>query len=120
MSFDFNAAMAEIQSHPRILDAGMVLLHYGLVRSFNLQGQTVISLEVRPDTAKAESIRRELLQRPGMVEIVVRLNSGVLQPGDPIMLVAVAGETRDHVFPVMEELIERLKKEASVKTEKTT
>ena len=119
MNFDFNATMAEIQGHPRILDAGMVLLHYGLVRSFNLEGQTVVSLEVQPDLAKAEAIRRELLERPGMVEIIIRLNNGLLKPGEPIMMVAVAGETRDLVFPVMEELIERLKKEASVKTETT-
>jgi molybdopterin synthase catalytic subunit len=119
MQFDFNAAVAEIQGHPRILDAGMVLMHYGLVRSFNLQGQTVISLDVQTNTDQAENIRRELVQRPGIIEIVVRLNQGLLKPGDPIMLAAVAGETRDLVFPVMEELIERLKKEASVKKEQT-
>ena len=91
MQFDFNAAVAEIQGHPRILDAGMVLMHYGLVRSFNLQGQTVISLDVQTDTDQAENIRRELVQRPGIIEIVVRLNQGLLKPGDPIMLAAVAG-----------------------------
>jgi molybdopterin synthase catalytic subunit len=68
---------------------------------------------------KAEIIRQDLLSRPGIVDIQIRLNSGTLKPGDPIMLAVVAGETRDKIFPVMEELIERLKKEASQKTEKT-
>lgn len=108
-----------VLSHPRILNAGMVLTHLGLVRSFNLKGETVTVLEVEPDREKAEAIRRELLTRPGIVDIVIELNAGRLKPGDPVMVAAVAGETRDHVFPVIQELIERLKKEASRKREET-
>lgn len=114
---DLNKVLAQIQAHPRIRDAGMVLFHYGLVRSFDLAGRTVAYLEVRPNEDKAEAIRRELVQRPGIVEIVIHLNSGRLVPGDPVMLAAVAGGTRDQVFPVIQELIERLKKEASEKRE---
>lgn len=116
---DISQALAEILNHPRILSAGMVLTHYGMVRSFDLQRREVLSLTVEPDRERAEIIRRQLLTRPGIVEIVIRLNSGKLKPGDPIMLVAVAGETRDQVFPIMQELIERLKKEASRKIEET-
>jgi len=116
---DINAMMADILAHPRIKDAGMVLTHLGLVRSFNLKGQTVTQLAVEPDLDRAEAIRRELLERPGIIEIAVRLNSGTLSPGEWIMLVAVAGETRDKVFPVLEELIERIKREASRKQETT-
>ena len=116
---DLNAALAEIQNHPNFLDAGMVLFHFGVVRSFNLKGETVKTLEVRPDRAKADAIRAEILQRNGIVDVVIHLNSGVLRPGDPIMLAAVAGHTRDIVIPVMSELIERLKAEASEKKETT-
>ena len=106
-----------IQQHPRIHDAGMILTHFGIVRSFNLKGETVTKLEVRPDRDRAEAIRRDLLERPGVVEIIVELNEGELAPGDPIMLAAVAGETREQVFPVMMDLIDRLKAEASAKKE---
>ena len=116
---DLNSVMARIQSHPRIKDAGMVLFHLGLVRRFSLEGRTVVALECRVDHGRAEAVRQELLQKPGIVEIFVWLNSGRLEPGEPIMLAAVAGETRDHVFPVLQELIERLKKEASDKKEET-
>ncbi|MBU2551693.1 MAG: molybdenum cofactor biosynthesis protein MoaE [Proteobacteria bacterium] len=114
---DLNATLAEIRSHPRFNDAGMVLFHVGVVRGFDLNGRTVTRLDVAVDEARAEAIRAEMLERPGIVEIVIRLESGSLRPGDPIMLAAVAGETRDHVFPVMTRLIERLKAEASRKTE---
>jgi len=116
---DLNSILALIQGHPRIKDAGMVLFHLGLVRRFNLEGRTVTALECRVDHDRAEAARQELLQRPGIVDIFVWLNSGRLEPGEPIMVAAVAGETRDQVFPVLQELIERLKKEASVKKEET-
>lgn len=117
---DVNAILNEIRSREDINRAGMILVHFGQVRGFDLQGRPVKSLTVAPDLDKAESVRQDLLKRPGIVDIQVRLNSGKLFPGDPIMLAVVAGETRDKVFPVMEELIERLKKDASRKTEDTS
>jgi molybdopterin synthase catalytic subunit len=116
---DVNAVLNEIRAREDINRAGMILVHFGQVRGFDLDGRPVTSLTVVPDLDKAEIIRQDLLSRPGIVDIQIRLNSGTLKPGDPIMLAVVAGETRDKIFPVMEELIERLKKEASQKTEKT-
>ena len=116
---DIGQVVEEIRSHPKIKSAGMVLVHLGLVRDFNLKGQTVSGLTLQHDTEKIEAVRADLLTRPGIVDIQVRMNQGALEPGDPIMIAAVAGATRPDVFPVMEELIERLKKEASSKTEQT-
>ncbi|MFH1090676.1 MAG: molybdenum cofactor biosynthesis protein MoaE [Pseudomonadota bacterium] len=107
----------QMQSHPRIKEAGMILTHLGLVRSYSLDGGEVKKLRVTHDDVKAEAIRREFLKAPGIVDIVIRLNSGELSPGEPIMLCAVAGGTRDQVFPVMQELVERLKTETVVKKE---
>jgi molybdopterin synthase catalytic subunit len=114
---DLNSVMDKIRAHPRIKDAGMVLIHSGLVRSYNLQGEKVSALELEPDRDKAEAVRQELLQREGIVEILVWFNQGRLEVGEPIMVAAVAGGTRPQVFPVLEELIDRLKKEAATKTE---
>ena len=114
---DLDRILAEIRGHPRIKDAGMVLFHVGLVRSFSLKGFSVDRLEVRVDRERAEELRQELLQRPGMVDIRLRLFEGDLAVGDPIMVVAVAGDTRETVFPVLQELVERLKKECSQKRE---
>ncbi|MBW1712298.1 MAG: molybdenum cofactor biosynthesis protein MoaE [Deltaproteobacteria bacterium] len=114
---DLNNALARIQGHPEFSQAGMVLIHYGLVRSFNLKGQEVKSLDLKVNQARAEEIRTEFLKRPGVVDIVVEFNPGRLKVGDPIMLAAVAGQTRDQVFPVLEEMVDRLKKEATGKEE---
>ena len=117
MELDVGALVAEIKQHPRIADAGMILTHLGMVRSFSLTGGNVTRLEVNHDMQAAERIRLELLARPGIVDIRFKLNNGILSPGETIMVAAVAGATRDKVFPVLEELINRLKKEASQKKE---
>lgn len=114
---DLNAVLKEMESHPRIGEAGMVLLHLGRVRAFDLEGRPVRGLYLEHDQKLAEAIRAELLNRPGVVEILIRLNSGRLAVGDAIMIAAVAGQTRQQVFPVLEELIDRLKKEAIRKRE---
>jgi molybdopterin synthase catalytic subunit len=116
---DIQAIIQEMQNHPRFNEAGMILTHFGLVRGFDLAGRPVSHLIVKHDEAHAEALRREMRKRPGVVEIILRLNSGTLRPGDPIMLAAVAGDTRQTVFPVLEELVNRLKTEAVEKSEQT-
>ncbi len=114
---DLNAIMAEIQANPDFSKAGMVLIHYGVVRSFDLEGREVESLEVEIHPERAEEIRTEMLQRPGIVDVVVKLNPGRLKVGDPIMLAVVAGGTRPQVFPVLKELVDRLKQEGVSKVQ---
>ena len=114
---DVDAVLKKMESHPRISEAGMILVHLGRVRAFDLEGRAVTSLYLEHDHDRAEAIRAELIDRPGVVEILIRLNSGRLVIGDPIMIAAVAGQTRQQVFPVLEELIDRLKKEAVRKKE---
>ncbi len=116
---DLNAVLTEIKSRPDFARAGMVLIHLGLVRACDLEGQRVKSLIVRHDRTRAEAIRREMVKRPGIVEIILHLHDGWLEVGEPIMLAAVAGRTRGEVIPVLSELIDRLKKEAVSKEEET-
>jgi len=95
----------------------MVLVHLGQVRSSDLEGRPVRRLYLEHDQDRAEALRAEMLGRPGIVEIVIRLGEGWLELGQPIMIAAVAGRTRGEVFPVLEELVDRLKGEAVSKKE---
>ena len=114
---EISQVMNEIMNHPHFDQAGMVLTHFGVVRSVNLEGRRVAALTVHHDLEKIEALKAEMLQKPGIVDIVYRVYQGRLTPGQPIMLVAVAGSTRDKVFPVLEAMIDRIKKEGSAKTE---
>lgn len=110
-------AMSQLMAHPDIGRAGMILFHLGLVRSFSLKGPDVEAMTVHHHADRAEAIRREMLQRPGIVAIHMELGQGRLKPSEPVMLVAVAGETRDQVIPVLQEMVERIKTEAADKEE---
>lgn len=112
---DLNAVLAKIKQHPEINRAGMIAFHYGLVRGHELDGRLTAGLEVTHDPEIAEKIKADMLARPGVVDIVYQFNDGKLKVGDPIMLVAAAGETREIVFPVLTEMVNRLKDEAVVK-----
>ncbi len=114
---DLNAIMTEIRNNPDFSRAGMVLIHYGVVRSFDLKGREVESLEIEVHPERVEEIKTEMLNRPGIVEIIVGFNPGRLKVGEPIMVAAVAGGTRPQVFPVLEELVDKLKREGVTKTQ---
>ena len=112
-----DAVIAEIRKNPQINEAGMILTHLGLVRGVDLNGRPVKRLHLSPNPSRAELIRTEMLARPGVVDIVVRLKQGWLGVGQWMMIAAVAGRTRTEILPVMAELIDRLKAEAVTKEE---
>ena len=74
-------------------------------------------MSVEVDRDALQSIVQEMHQRSGIIEVAVHLFDGYRQIGDDVMLVAVAGDIREHVFPVLEETVERLKKEVTRKEE---
>ena len=64
-----------------------------------------------------EVLRQEFLQYPGIYDIVVEAHEGLLQPGDDLLFIVVAGDIREHVKPVLSDLLERIKSEAVSKEE---
>ncbi|MGI6657000.1 MAG: molybdenum cofactor biosynthesis protein MoaE [Desulfobulbus sp.] len=116
---DISQTIAALKQHPDFADkVGMLLVHNGTVRSWSRQDrQQVVALETRADQEKVEQIRREYLARPGIYEIVIEARSGRFQPGDDLLFIIVAGDIREHVKPVLAELIDRIKSEAITKKE---
>jgi len=118
---DISQAIAALKRQPGFTDhVGMILIHNGVVRNWSRRDhKTVIALEVRPDRAKIEALRQEFLKRPGIYAIVIEANEGRFQPGDDLLFIIVAGDVREHIKPVLAELLDRVKAEAITKTEIT-
>ncbi len=96
----------------------MILLHNGTVRAWSRDGhKKVLAVEVKPDEYKIGQICQELGARPGIFAISAQTNPGLLKPGDDLLYLAVAGDLREHVLPVMSELLNRIKSEAMHKKE---
>lgn len=110
---------AEIKARPGYEEqAGMILLHNGTVRAWSRDGRKkVLAVEVKPDEFKIGQICQELGSRPGIFAISAQTNPGLLKPGDDLLYLAVAGDLREHVLPVMTELLNRIKSEAMHKKE---
>ena len=96
----------------------MILIHNGTVRSWSRTDRSrVIALETRVDTRLIEQLREEYKKRPGIYEILIESRSGSFQPGDDLLFILVAGDVREHIKPVLSELLDRIKAEAISKKE---
>ena len=116
---DLNKMIATIKANPNFHKTGMIASHIGIVRSFSRDGKTVEAVDVEFDQAKIEQILSDIKSRPSILDVLIQTNTGHLAVGDEIMAVVVAGDIRENVFPALIDAVERLKTDASKKTENT-
>lgn len=96
---------------------GMFACHNGVVRGTTRDGRKVSKLTVFCDKAKWDEILSEMRKRPGISAVEAYLYEGERRLGDDLLFIVVAGDVREHVFPVLEETLNRLKTEAIKKVE---
>jgi len=106
-----------IKKRPDFGRVGMVVCHNGVVRATSRDGRNVRGLEIEADRERLETILQEMNGREGIIEVAVHLIEGYRKVGEDVMLVVVAGDIRENVFPVLEETVERIKKEVTRKKE---
>ena len=116
---DINKTISTLKARPDFSDnVGMILVHNGTVRGWSRHDRApVAAIEVSADNQRIAALREEFLQFPGIYDIVIEARSGLLQPGDDLLFIIVAGDIREHVKPVLSELLERIKSEAVSKKE---
>ncbi len=112
---DMNRMVDTIKRHPDFAKIGMIASHLGIVRGTSLTGGEVKGIEVSFDQNKVDGIVNEMKQLPGIIEILVETYGGRLKVGDEIMAVFVAGDIRDHVFPVLVDTVNRIKGEGTTR-----
>jgi len=116
---DISATIAKLKQKPGFREnVGMLLIHNGVVRDWSRSGhRPVARLEVEVDQSVVDRLRAEYLERPGIWDIVIEARSGTFEPGDDLLFLIVAGDLREHVKPVLAELLDRVKAEAVRKKE---
>lgn len=116
---NISKTIAEMKQDPAFAkNVGMVLIHNGTVRSWSRSDHSSISqVEVVADQAKIEQIRSEIEEQMGIYKVVVEARSGVMQPGDDLLFLIVAGNIRENVKPAFAQLLDRVKAEAISKKE---
>jgi molybdopterin synthase catalytic subunit len=97
---------------------GAITMFIGVVRGETMEGDKVKGLELQAYDEKAdevlENICRELRTRKGIVDVQIHHFTGEFELGEDLVYVLVAGGHRHNVFPVLEEAVERYKKEAPI------
>jgi len=116
---DISATIADMKKRPDFNDkVGMILIHNGTVRNWSRQDrQQVSALETQVNQELIARLRQEYLERPGIYDIIVEARSGRFLPGDDLLFIIVAGDIREHIKPVLAELLDRIKGEAVSKKE---
>ena len=64
-----------------------------------------------------EEIRKEIEARDGIFRAVAHARSGLMQPGDDVLFLIVAGDIRENVKSALADLLDRVKAEAVTKRE---
>lgn len=114
---DINALIRKIKARPDFDKVGMILCHNGVVRGTSRDGRLVTGVRVSADYQALEEILAEQRRRPGIVDILVEVNEGELKVGDDLLLIAVAGDIREHVITVLSDTLNTVKARVTKKTE---
>lgn len=112
-----DALLEKILKNPDFNRVGMVASHLGIIRGHSRDGRKVTGVEVVYDMNSVNDIIKNIREMPGIVDVVVEINSGHLNVGDEVLYLAVAGDIRENVFPALIKGVERIKKDASKKKE---
>jgi molybdopterin synthase catalytic subunit len=106
------------KNRPGSKKIGAIALFIGLVRGETLKGEKVKKLELEAYEEKANEILgnicNDLKKRQGILDVQIHHLLGEFSVGEDLVYVLVAGAHRRDVFPVLEEAVERYKKEAPI------
>ncbi len=110
--------LKQIKANPDFRKAGAIGVFVGVARGETANGETVKRLELEAYEKKAdevlESICRDLKAKPGVVDVQIHHLLGEFNVGEELVYVVVAGAHRQSIFPVLEEAVERYKREAPI------
>lgn len=98
--------------------AGAVVFFLGVVRGETSKGETVKKLELEAYQEKAnevlEGICTDLAKKEGIVDVQIHHLLGEFEVSEELVYILVAGAHRRNLFPVLQEAVERFKKEAPI------
>ena len=110
--------LESVRANKNFQKAGALGIFIGVVRGETLDGKKVEKLELEAYEEKANevltSICNELKKKEGIIDVQIHHLLGEFNVGEELVYVVVAGSHRTDVFPVLEEAVERYKKETPV------
>lgn len=110
--------IADVKGREHFQKAGAIATFTGVVRGKTENGEEVQNLTLEAYDEKANevlmSICSDLKKRHGIVDVQIHHLLGEFAAGEDLVYVLVAGAHRREVFSVLEEAVERYKKEVPI------
>jgi len=107
-----------VKSKPDFQKAGAIALFIGVVRGETLKEEKVQKLELEAYEEKANEVLAkicdDLKKKHGIVDVQIHHLTGEFDVGEDLVYVLVAGAHRRNIFPILEEAVERYKKEVPI------
>jgi molybdopterin synthase catalytic subunit len=117
-TFSLIDALKGAKSEKDFGKAGAVAVFVGVVREEDARGGRVQKLTLEAYEEKADEVLvgicDDLRRKPGVVDVQIHHLLGEFDVGEDLVYVLVAGSHRGVVFSVLEEAVERYKKEAPI------
>jgi molybdopterin synthase catalytic subunit len=116
--FDLRDIVDSFKRDPSYPMMGMIATHLGVVRGNSRTGKgSVEAVEVQYDHGVIANILNDIKSMTGIYKVFIDVNEGLLEQGEEIMVIAVGGDVREHVFAALESAVNRIKLEAVRKQE---
>jgi molybdopterin synthase catalytic subunit len=116
--FSLTDLVKSVKKTPNFHKAGAIALFVGVVRGETLKGEKVEKLELQAYEEKANQVLKDicddLLKKYGVVDVQIHHLLGEFNVGEDLVYVSVAGSHRRGLFRVLEEAVERYKKEVPI------
>jgi len=117
-TFSLPDMISAVKTKKGFRKAGAIALFIGVVRGETLSGKKVRKLTLEAYEEKADetltNICDDLRKKRGIVDVQIHHLLGEFSAGEDLVYVLVAGDHRKSVFPVLEEAVERYKREAPI------
>lgn len=108
----YNKVRNKVSNHD-----GMLLIHNGIVKAINRDGQNVEKIYVEYNKQKLDELINKYSSKKGISFVEVYINQGELKVGDDIMFLAVCGDVRENVISTLQDLLDEIKKYVTSKRE---
>lgn len=117
-TFSLADGLKSLKSGKAFAKAGAVAVFIGVVRGESTMDGKVEKLMLEAYEEKSNEVLAKicgsLRKKPGIVDVQIHHLLGEFDVGEDLVYVMVAGSHRQSVFPVLEEAVERYKKEAPI------
>ena len=116
--FSLSELLQSIKGKEDFRRAGAIAIFIGVVRGETVDGENVEGLELESYEEEANNVLgvicENLKKREGIVDVQIHHFVGKFSVGEDLVYVVVAGGHRQNVFGVLEEAVERYKRETPV------